>query len=407
MESKRLFISFLLFKNRVNKHGLSPLYIRLTVDSKRENVSTGIFIEAKQWDDKKAKIKGGSPEVLNQNNLLNTIKSKALSIYTELLMADKPISSAIIKSKLTGQDENKITLLETIIAHNNSVRKGVGINSSKATLAKYETLRIKIEAYVKRQYNRKDFLLKELNHSFLVNFEMFLKSQEGIGHNTTIKYIQFFKKIINYAIANEWLQYSPFKAYKCSFEQVNRGYLSNDEIKLLEDKVFPTNRLNQVRDIFIFCCYTGLSYADVKKLTTKEIANGIDGELWIQTFRAKTKVRVPIPLLPQALAILTRYHEWRVESGKNYVLPVITNQKMNAYLKEIADLCNIDKKLTFHLSRHTFATTVTLSNGVPIETVSKLLGHTNIRTTQIYSKVVDLKISEDMNLLKERLKGKK
>ena len=240
-----------------------------------------------------------------------------------------------------------------------------------------------------------------VNRGFLMGFELYLKADEHIGHNTALKYIQFLKRVINYGIGMEWLKHDPFKAFKCTLHQVIRECLTQEEIDSIQAKEFVSERLGNVRDIFVFSCYTGLAYADVKKLKLSEIVKGIDGKLWIQTYRAKTNTRVPIPLLPQALALVEKYKN-RTDA-KGLVFPTPSNQKMNAYLKEIADVCDITKKLTFHIARHSFATSITLSNGVPIETVSKMLGHTNIKTTQIYSKVVDFKISGDMARLGEKL----
>ena len=377
--------------------------MRITIAGKRESVHTGVSVHEKSWDSEKSRVRGNSDEAFSQNNLLATLKAKATEIYSASLKKEKSVTSAMVRAQLTTQDEGAETLISLIRKHNEYVKKKVGVELAKSTLVKYETLRLKVEGYVGNAYKKNDILLSDLNNAFLVGFELYLKTDGGIKHNTTIKYIQFLKRVLNYGISIDWLKNDPFRAFGCSFEVVNRGYLSSAELKAIEAKVFTTQRLTQVRDIFMFSCYTGLAYADVKKLTAKEIVTGVDGELWIQTFRTKTKTRVPIPLLPQALDILSRYDQWRIDNSKAVMLPVVTNQKMNAYLKEIAALCDIDKNLTFHLARHTFATTITLSNGVPIETVSKLLGHTNIKTTQIYSKVVDTKISNDMLVLRGKL----
>lgn len=377
--------------------------MRLTLAGQRENINTGIWVNERLWDRGKARIKGSTQEVTTQNNLLTAIKSRAIAIYTELLNDDKLITSAIIKNKLVGVNETRVTLLEAVNNHNRQISNKIGVKRSKGTLVKYETLKIKLEQYIRYKSNRKDILLRELNYSFVLGFESFLKSQ-GIGHNTAVKYIQFLKRVINYSIANQWLNVDPFKEFKCSFKPVIRECLTMSEVLALRERRFDCIRLNQVKDIFVFCCYTGLSYADVKKLNKDEIVIGMDDHLWIQTVREKTNIRVPVPLLPDAVSIIKKYELWREKNGKSNVFPVLSNQKMNAYLKEIADVCQIRKKLTFHIARHTFATTITLSNGVPIETVSKMLGHTNIRTTQIYSKVVDLKISEDMIKLSTKLK---
>jgi len=403
MDEKRLYISFYLNKQRTNKSGACAIYMRLTLAGQRENVNTGVLVNAKLWDKGKARIKGNTQDISTQNNLLTAIKSRVIAIYTELLNNNALITSAIVKNHLVGAGETKVTLLEAISSHNRQISNKVGIKRSKGTLVKYQTLKLKLEQYIRQEKKRKDLLLKELNYSFVLGFEGFLKAQ-SVGHNTAVKYIQFLKRIINYSIANQWIAVDPFKEYRCSFKPVIRECLTIHEVATLKNKTFATNRLNHVRDIFIFCCYTGLAYSDVKKLKTGEIVTGIDNNLWIQTVREKTNIRVPVPLLSDAVSIITKYESWRQGKGGDLVFPVLSNQKMNAYLKEIADLCNIKKKLTFHIARHTFATTITLSNGVPIETVSKMLGHTNIKTTQIYSKVVDLKISEDMLKLSTRLK---
>ena len=402
MVANQLFISFFLNKYRTNKHGESSISLRITINGQRESINTGINIDPNLWDCAKVKIRGKSELVNNQNNLLSSFKAKMTKIYADLINTGIPVTSAILKSKFNGTEDVTISLMEVVKLHNAYVKKKVGFEVVKATHVKYETLRKKLEVYIAREYNRNDLFLKELNQRFLLNFELFLKVEEKIAHNTTIKYVQFLKRIINYAIANEWIIYDPFIAFKCSFHPVNRECLAQEEIDTIHTKNFSTQRLTQVRDIFVFCCYTGLAYADVKKLNYNEIAKGADGNIWIQTFRAKTNTRVPVPLLPKALAILEAYN--RGNNGPDsLVFPVLSNQKMNAYLKEIGDVCGITKRLTFHIARHTFATTITLSNGIPLETVSRMLGHTNIKTTQLYSKVLDLKISADMKQLLQKL----
>lgn len=403
MESKRLFLSFFLIKSRVNKKGLSPIYLRITIDGKRESIGTGVFVELHQWDDTKQLVIGDTPLVINQNHLLNSLKGKITGIYTELLNAGIEITTSAITTKLNSKTTENISLLSAVKLHNAYIKKRIGKETTQATYVKYETLRSKLENYIAKEHNRKDPLLSELTQKFIVHFEIFLKTHDNIGHNTAIKYIQFLKRIINYAIAQEWLKTNPFSAYRCKFNQVHREVLTMSEIGQLEAKNFDHERLSNVRDMFIFSCYTGLAYADIKKLTMDEIGMGIDNKPWILTYRQKTRTRVPIPILPKALAIIEQYNEWRKDSRSNKVLPVLSNQKMNAYLKEIADACKIKKKLTFHIARHTFATTITLNNGIPIETVSKLLGHTNIKTTQIYAKVSDAKIAEDMKGLGEKI----
>jgi site-specific recombinase XerD len=217
-----------------------------------------------------------------------------------------------------------------------------------------------------------------------------------------MKYITMLKKVINMAVNNDWMEKNPFAAFKCTKLNVHREILDEAEILQLHEKEFNIERLEEVRDIFLFCCYTGYAFADVEKLQRTDLAKGIDGDAWIFAKRKKTNTVSNVPLLPQAEEIIKKYehHPYCVKTGA--LLPVKSNQKMNAYLKEIASICGIKKELTMHIARHTFATTVTLSNGVPIETVSKMLGHTKLVTTQIYAKVLENKVSEDMQKLKEK-----
>lgn len=404
MESNRIFISFFLYKSRKTQKGNIPIFARITHEGKRLNHNTGLFIEEKSWDGSKYQVKGNKPEAQEMNKLLSTLKTKVLSIYNSLLEQETPISLDLIKQRLAGADVERKTLLEALSYHNDMLARGVGVKNAKATNTKYRTLERKVKSYIIHQYKRKDIFLKELNHQFVVNFEIYLKTVEQISHNPTIKYIQFLKKITNMAIAHGWLDTNPFRNFKCSLKLVERGFLTSDELQKLEAKEFSNQRLTRIKDIFLFSCYTGLAYADVRQLKPAHIAIGVDGGKWVNTFRQKTNVRTSLPLLPKALSILEKYQELQSLEGKSeFIFPVPSNQKVNAYLKEIGDLCEISRKLTFHLARHTFSTTITLSNGVPIESVSKMLGHTNLKTTQIYAKVVDTKISQDMQQLRKKL----
>lgn len=397
----RLHISFYINTQR-GSNDRYPIYMRITIAGKREAVNLGITTTKQNWDSAKAVIKGKSEEAFNANKLLSTYRAKATDIYAECLKQDLPITSQLIKGKLVNPTEKAEYLIRLLHHHNAYVKRRVGIEVRKATYTKYETLLLKVKGFLRKQYRASDIALDQLNKGFLMGFELYLKADEHIGHNTAIKYIQFLKRVINYGIGMEWLKHDPFKAFKCTLQPVIRECLTQEEITLIQYKELVSARLTQVRDVFVFSCYTGLAYADVKKLRHGEITKGIDGKLWIQTYRTKTNTRVPIPLLPQALALIERYRA-KANPDNAYVFPVPSNQKMNAYLKEIADVCGITKKLTFHIARHSFATSITLSNGVPIETVSKMLGHTNIKTTQIYSKVVDTKISGDMAALDAKL----
>jgi len=391
-------LSFFLYKSRRGKKG-TPVYLRIFLPTGEGQIHTGITVIEKYWNDQKNTIRESCPEHRELNKQLQQLKNKVLAVFNDCTEKDIPVSIDLIKTRIKGDTGEVRTLIEALQVHNDELKKKLGIETSKATVTKYETLRKKVTQFIHHQYKRKDIFLKELDHRFIVNFETYLKTVDSISHNPVVSYIQLLKKIMNMSVTFGWLQLNPFRSFKCTKKETARGFLSLDEIHALRDKEIVNRRLATVRDIFLFSCYTGLAYADVASLTTDSIIRGVDGKQWINSSRKKTGIRITVPLLHQAQLLLDKY----VPDERNRLLPVISNQKLNAYLKEIADICQITKKLTFHLARHTFATTVTLSNGVPIETVSKMLGHTNLKTTQIYAKVVDTKISHDMMLLQEKL----
>ena len=270
-----------------------------------------------------------------------------------------------------------------------------------------------VSKFLLKTYKTTDIYLQELDYNFIIKFEKHLRGhmpedhQKPMGNNTVMKHIERFRKLINLSFKLGWIDKDPFVNFKAQFIKTERGFLSLQELQAVEEKQFTIERLQLVKDLFVFSCYTSLSYIDAINLTEDNISIGIDGELWIYYKREKTTKFIRIPLLPQAIEIIEKYKRKRKSKIQESLFPRISNQKLNAYLKEIADLCGIKKNLTFHIARHTFATTVTLSNGMPIETVSKLLGHSRISTTQIYAKVIERKVSDDMKKLREQfLKAK-
>jgi site-specific recombinase XerD len=286
--------------------------------------------------------------------------------------------------------------------HNNKIKELVGKEYAAGTLERYTTsLKHTIE-FLEWKYKISDIEISKINHAFITDYEFYLRSVRNCSNNTAVKYIKNFSKIIKICLANDWLEKNPFANYKAKVKEVERIYLTDDEIQTIIEKDLKNDRLSLVRDIFLFSCFTGLAYIDVKNLTKSHISLGIDGEKWIFTHRQKTESASKIPILPVTQIIIDKYENHPQANGNDRLLPILSNQKMNAYLKEIAGVCVIDKELTFHIARHTFATTVTLTNGVPIESVSKMLGHKNLRTTQHYAKVLDRKVSEDMKILKDK-----
>jgi site-specific recombinase XerD len=244
--------------------------------------------------------------------------------------------------------------------------------------------------------------LSELSYQFIIDFERFLRTQKSMGNNTVMKHIERLRKMVSLAFKMEWIAKDPFINFEAKYEKKERTFLTIEELQAIENKKFNIPRLQLIKDLFVFSCYTGLSYGDVMKLTYQNLCIGIDKKQWIYSQREKTSIPVKIPLLSKAMLIIEKYKRHPTSINKETLFPTISNQKLNSYLKEIADVCGIPKNITFHMARHTFATTVTLSNGVPIETVSKLLGHSKITTTQIYAKVIERKVSEDMQKLEQR-----
>lgn len=273
-------------------------------------------------------------------------------------------------------------------------------------MERYETsLRHTIE-FLEWKYNVQDIDVREINPAFVANYEFWLRTVRKCENNTTVKYIKNFQKIINIYIANDWMTKNPFINYKSKLTPVIPNFLDENQLKIICEKEFKSERLTLVKDIFVFSCYTGLAYVDIQTLTADNISIGLNGRRWITTKRTKTKKDVRLPILPIADEILSKYSNHPKCLNENKVLPILSNQKMNAYLKEISDICEVGFDLTFHTARHTFATTVTLNNGVPLETVSKMLGHSSLKMTQHYAKLLDKKIGSDMDLLLEKLEKK-
>jgi len=346
---------------------------------------------------------GNSIKSQEINQELGIIKNKIYTIQQHSQRLNEAYSAISLRNTYLGKDKPVKMLLDIFKAHNLEVESLVGKDYAAGTVERYKTCLKHLTGYVRNEYGKNDIPIRAVDNKFITGLEYYLKTTHGNSHNTAIKYIANFKKIIRIAYANDWISKDPFLHWKAKLKVVPREFLTKEEIQKIIKKEFTIGRLDQVKDTFIFCCFTGLSYADVKKLSTSDIVFGIDGERWIKTRRTKTNTQTNIPILPIAEAILKKYKDSSKLLNDERLLPVLSNQKTNSYLKEIADCCGINKNLTFHLARHTFATTVTLSNGVPIESVSKMLGHKSLKTTQHYAKILDRKVSNDMMVLKNIL----
>lgn len=401
MNSQQTFrILFWLNKSK-SKDIRLPIYARVTVNGRRTEISLARSCHPEAWDDRSHRMKGRNPEAAVLNNYLDAKYGRLLQCYEDLLKEDRVITAKAIKARFLGSDATFKTLLDVIDHHNTTM----GDILKWGTLKNYGATEKYLKDYMVKDHNFPDIYLKNLNYQFITGFEKFLRRQTNrkkkkqLSNNGIMKHMERFKKLTNLAIKLGWMEKDPFRDYKMKFEKFDRAYLNQREINIIENTRFKRITLETTKDIFLFGCYTGLSYIDVKHLTRGNIINGVNGKDWIYCRREKSQTPMKIPLLEKARLILEKY-----KSPENeLLLPVYSNQKTNNYLKEIAAQCKIPKKLSFHVARHSFATTITLSNGVPIETVSKLLGHSKLSTTQIYARVVDQKIGDDMELLQSKL----
>jgi site-specific recombinase XerD len=403
--NKTFGLLFYVKKTKIIANGTAPVYLRITIDGERADISSKRYINPDKWNANGQKLGGSGEEVRALNIYLKTLEHQVYEVHRNMIEKKLPLTAAGLKNILLKKDEpEKGKMLVPIFEeHNRQVKALIGREYAQGTLDRYQTsLKHTIE-FLQWKYKVNDINIQGINHEFIMSYDFYLRSERKCNNNSTVKYLKNFKKIILICIANGWLDKDPFIKYKPKVKEVIREYLTKEDLQQISDKQFSNVRLSQVRDIFLFSCYTGLAYADVKKLKREEISIGLDGQKWIFTSRQKTDTASRIPLLPTALQIMQKYENYPECADLGKLLPVLSNQKMNSYLKEIADVCNIEKELTFHIARHTFATTITLANGVSIESVSKMLGHTNIRTTQHYAKILDSKVGEDMQLLKMRL----
>ena len=398
-------ILFWIYSKRT-KNNKAPLYTRITVNGEKLNISLKRRIDTNLWNAQKQRVKGTGEQVKSVNQYLGEVYSKLFQSYQELRTEGKHITPHKIKSKFLGDDKAEIyTLTDIIDYHNSNMFHKLHVNTSRLYLISQKYIML----YLKKKYKSEDIELELLDYKFILGFENFLRGhkprhyQNKIGNNTVMKHIQRLRRMITLAYDIEWINQDPFRKFKQKLEPSNRGHLTGKELELLEDVKLSSIRLKTVKDLFVFSCYTGISYIDIMLLTKNSLVIGSNKNYWIATQRQKTRNAVKIPLLSKAMSLIISYREDIRCEIHNTLFPRISNQKVNEYLKEIATAAGIQKNLTFHMARHTFATTVTLTNGVPIETISKMLGHRKLSTTQIYAKVIEQKVCDDMELLREKL----
>ena len=390
---------YFLKKEKRCAGGPFPIYLRITVAGKRAELSTSIKADDRLWIPKVGRLNGCGKNVRETNAYLSHLEHQLYKAYYGLVRQNRTITAVALKHMVMGIEDSPRMLVSIFQKHNNRIASLVSKGYAAGTLERYKTSLSHTVEFMEWKYKVSDIDIRCIDYEFVSDYDFFLRSVRKCSNNTTVKYLKNFRKIIRICLANGWLEKDPFARYEARLKEVEKIYLLEEEIRAIMEKNFATDRLNQVKDIFLFSCFTGLAYADVCKINLQSITTGVDGQKWLFVTRTKTGVSVHVPLLPAALAIMEKYKNHCCRTNQNRLLPVLSNQKTNSYLKEIADICGIRKELTFHAARHTFATTVTLNNNVPIETVSKMLGHKTVRATQHYAKLLDKKVSQDMQRL--------
>lgn len=400
MQKKLSFsLKCIIRKGRKTVKDQYPVYLRIRVAGLRAEIVTNVMVSLEKWQIAKGRLKGTIQESRQANHLLDNFEHKALEIYNRLLLEGSEPTAETIKNEITGGGNRQKLFIDTFSKKIDEMKLREGNGFTKGTIKNWNVTLRHLKEFVAEKYKSTDITFRQLDNKFVTSLDSYARVEWNCRTNAVLKHFQRIQKIIRMGMESGWIQKNPFDTFHCKPEKTHRTFLTPDELKRVETKIFPLKRLEHVRDIFIFSCYTGLAFVDIEQLTPKNIQSGIDGKKWVFTFRQKTSNKSNVPLLPAALNILEKYAHSIEANQKERVLPMINNSKTNAYLKEIADLCGIEKNLTFHMARHTFATTVTLSNGVPMETVSNMLDHTKITTTQIYAKVLKNKVSDDMNAL--------
>lgn len=387
------------------KDNLAELFARVTINGKRVNISLKEKVFTDLWDKQKSKVRGNGLRAKHINQYIELTRQQIFQSYLDLKTSGGILTAEAVKGRFLREDETYPTLKELIEFHNENTKHILHYDTQRH----YKTSQKYILEYVSKEYKKEDIYLRDLNYGFIIGFENFLRSytpkhpQPSIGNNTIMKHIQRLRKMVTMAFHIEWIERDPFVKFQTKLVKKERDFLTQKELEELERFSCSRDHLNLTKDLFIFISYTGIAHGDTMLLTKNDVVLGEDQNLWIHTKRKKTSTPVKIPLLPKALEVIKKYENTSQAEVNGKLLPRLSNQKMNSYLKELAYLCKINKNLTSHVARHTFATTVTLSNGVPIETVSKLLGHNKMATTQIYARVLEKKVSEDMNILRAKI----
>ena len=401
MERSSFSILFSIRESKARKNGNTPIEVTITINGERCSFSTGKQIKVTSWDKNRQLVKGKDEEATSLNNYLKSVRAKLYEKEAELLDRGFIITAQLLYDAYFDKVEclKERSLLSVLEEHNTERKAMVGKTVAPATYWIFEYTGRLLREFILKKYNREDLYLRELNIGFIQGFHSFLLSEKKMGQNSCTKHLKFLKKLLNLAVANSYISYNPVNAYKVEREPVEIDFLDEEELRKIINFDTPLPRLERAKDMFLFGCFTGLSYIDIKTLTPEHFEKDNTGRIWIKKRRVKTGVLSRIPLLPIAKLILDKY------KGGEKLLPIQDPADINKYLKDIAILCGINKRICFHTSRHTFASTVTLANNISLEVVSKMLGHTNTRMTAHYAKLIDKCIGEQMDKLMDTFTG--
>ena len=401
MERSSFSILFSIRESKARKNGNTPIEVTITINGERCSFSTGKQIKVTSWDKNRQLVKGKDEEATSLNNYLKSVRAKLYEKEAELLDRGFIITAQLLYDAYFDKVEclKERSLLSVLEEHNTERKAMVGKTVAPATYWIFEYTGRLLREFILKKYNREDLYLRELNIGFIQGFHSFLLSEKKMGQNSCTKHLKFLKKLLNLAVANSYISYNPVNAYKVEREPVEVDFLDEEELRKIINFDTPIPRFEKARDFFLFGCFTGLSYIDIKTLAPEHFEKDSAGRIWIKKRRIKTGILSRIPLLPIAKLILEKY------KGGEKLLPIQDPADINKYLKDIAILCGINKRICFHTSRHTFASTVTLANNISLEVVSKMLGHTNTRMTAHYAKLIDKCIGEQMDKLMDTFTG--
>lgn len=406
MRSKTNFrVSFFLKKAKLLKNGEASVAMRITVDGQRVENNIRKSILPNLWDQSKERAKGTSAAAVDLNRFIEDARIRIHEIVTELQQTGAEINPLIVQQRFYGVGQmrkQERTILQVIQEHNDEAKQLIGKDFVEITWRRYETMKRYIGELIKHKYGVDDLPLSDFTGEVIRAYEVYLKTEKDLCQNTLIRYMKALKKITNRCLANDWIQKDPFVGIKFREEPTEPEFLTLEEV----DRIYNCNpgskRLEVIKDMFLMSAFTGLAFTDVSQLTEDHIVTDNDGNKWIRKPRQKTKQMSNIPLLDVPLAIIEKYQGDKKAAKKGVLLPIPCNQVMNRYLKEIAEICKINKHLTMHTARHTYAT-LCLSQGVSLKNVSKMLGHASVKMTERYARVLDSSILHDMNAIRDTL----